>query len=166
MVDETTTPTTTTATTAAEGQSSVLQTARKWGGVYLSLYPLITTINTINPHQYIPESPFPPTLLATLIAAQHARPPQLVPLLFPPVLLFSTYLNLNDYVSDSAGITAAWSGLYLLMARRRKQPFASRWSTRGIVRGATMGTCVVNLVGGGLVYGFGRRKTPGEDVTK
>ncbi|KAI9793496.1 MAG: hypothetical protein M1816_007928 [Peltula sp. TS41687] len=125
-----------------ETQKSLLHNVRRWG-----------------------ESPFPPTLLATLITAQHARPPQFMPLLFPPVLLFSAYLNLNDYVVDSAGVTAAWSGLYLLMARRRKQAFASKWSVRGMVRGATMGTCVVNLLGGGLVYAFGKR-TPEEEAAE
>lgn len=85
------------------------------------------------------------------------RPPQFVPLLFPPVFLFSTYLNLNGFTVDSAGITAAWSGLYLLMARRRHQPFVQKWGVRGVVRGATMGMCFANLVGGGLAYGFGKR---------
>ncbi|KAI9875473.1 MAG: hypothetical protein M1830_008442, partial [Pleopsidium flavum] len=85
------------------------------------------------------ESPLPPTILATLITAQHMRPPQFLPLLFPPVLLLSTYLNLSSYEVDSAGISAAWSGLYLILARRRKQPFTKRWGTRGVIRGSTMG---------------------------
>lgn len=42
-------------------------------------------------------------------------------MMFPPVLLFSSYLNLSDYKTDSAGITAAWSGLYALLAMRRSQ---------------------------------------------
>jgi hypothetical protein len=62
----------------------------------------------------------PPTLLATLITAQHFRPFQGLPMMFPPVLLFSSYLNLSGYKKDSAGITAAWSGLYALLAMRRK----------------------------------------------
>jgi len=40
---------------------------------------------------------------------------------FPAVLLFSSYLNLSGFQKDAAGITAAWSGLYALMALRRKQ---------------------------------------------
>ncbi|KAI9829061.1 MAG: hypothetical protein M1832_000084 [Thelocarpon impressellum] len=125
------------ASTAPEeaARTSLLRTAKKWG-----------------------ENPLPPTLLATLIAAQHLRPPQPLPLLFPPVLLFSTYLNLSGFPVDGAGLSAAWSGLYLLLARRRRQPFTTRWGVRGIVRGATMGMCAVNLVAGGLVYGLGRRK--------
>ncbi|MCJ1379399.1 hypothetical protein MMC17_002500 [Xylographa soralifera] len=103
------------------------------------------------------ESPVPPALLATLIAAQHARPPQFLPLLFPPALLFSTYLNINEYKIDAAGTSAAWSALYLLLARRRKQPLMQKWGTRGIVRGATMGLCVANLLGGGFVYAIGKR---------
>ncbi|KAI9777803.1 MAG: hypothetical protein M1835_005130 [Candelina submexicana] len=120
--------------TEEEVKTSTIQYAKKWG-----------------------ESPLPPTVLATLITAQHARPFQALPMLFPPVLLASTYLNLNDYVVDSAGINAAWSTLYLILARRRKQPFTEKWGIRGIVRGATMGMCVANLVGGGLTYAFGRR---------
>ncbi|KAI9828557.1 MAG: hypothetical protein M1819_006549 [Sarea resinae] len=104
------------------------------------------------------ESPLPATLLATLITAQHMRPPQFVPLIFPPVLLFSSYLNINSYKIDSAGVTAAWSMLYLVLARRRKQPFVKKWGTRGIIRGATMGLCVANLVGGSITYALGRRR--------
>ena len=103
------------------------------------------------------ESPVPPALLATLVAAQHARPPQFLPLLFPPALLFSTYLNINDYKIDAAGTSAAWSALYLFLARRRKHPLMQKWGTRGIIRGATMGLCVANLLGGGFVYAIGKR---------
>ncbi len=63
----------------------------------------------------------PPTLLATLITAQHARPFKALPMVFAPVLLFSSYLNLSGYKTDAAGTTAAWSGLYALLAMRRKQ---------------------------------------------
>ena len=80
-----------------------------------------------------------------------------MPLLFPPVLLFATYLNLSTFTIDAAGLNAAWSGLYLLLARRRRQPFTSRWGVRGVVRGATIGLCVANLAGSGLVYALGRR---------
>jgi hypothetical protein len=67
------------------------------------------------------ENSVPPTLLATLITAQHARPFQPLPMIFPPILLFSSYLNLSNYKTDAAGITAAWSGLYALLAMRRSQ---------------------------------------------
>jgi hypothetical protein len=40
---------------------------------------------------------------------------------FVPVLLFSSYLNLSGYKTDAAGTTAAWSGLYALLAMRRRQ---------------------------------------------
>ena len=72
-------------------------------------------------YSQITENSVPPTLLATLITAQHARPFQPLPMLFPPILLFSSYLNLSDYKTDAAGITAAWSGLYALLAIRRSQ---------------------------------------------
>lgn len=78
-------------------------------------------------------------------------------MLFPPVLLFTTYFNLRGYKIDAAGLSAAWSGLYLVMARRRKQKLSSMWSPRGIVRGMTMGLCAVNIVGGGVAYALGRR---------
>src|SRR5690242_13690203 len=68
--------------------------------------------------------------LASLITAQHFRPFQPLPMLFPPVLLFSSYLNLSNYKTDAAGITAAWSGLYALLAIRRSQvsKFSSSFS--------------------------------------
>jgi len=87
-------------------------------------------------------------------------------MLFPPVLLFSTYLNLSNFAVDSAGLTAAWSGLYLLLARRRKvagATFNARMGTkfgpRGLTRGAAMALAGMNVVGGGITYAFGRRDT-------
>ncbi|TVY20184.1 hypothetical protein LARI1_G001669 [Lachnellula arida] len=109
------------------------------------------------------KSSLPPTLLATLITALHARPFRPLPMLFPPVLLFSTYLNLNSFVVDSAGITAAWSGLYLIMANRRTvkgsfgQRIGGRFGARGVVRGGAMALAAGNLVACGLTYGLGRR---------
>lgn len=110
------------------------------------------------------ENPVPPALLATLVFAQHARPLQPVPMLFPPLLLFSTYLNLQGYKIDSAGTTAALSGTYLVLAGRRRLGFVNKFGARGIIRGATMGLCLANLIGGGLAYGFGSRSK--EDDTK
>lgn len=104
------------------------------------------------------ENAFPPTLLASLITAQHMRPFQPLPMLFPPLLLFSSYANLQGFKTDTAGISAAWSGLYLLLAGRRKQPFMKKWGARGIVRGVTMGLCLVNMVSGGLAYTLGKRE--------
>lgn len=115
-------------------QKTTMETAKMWG-----------------------ESPLPPSILATLAFAQHARPFQAIPMIFPPLLLFSTYLNLQGYKVDSAGSTAAISGLYLVLAGRRRNPFISKFSTRGIIRGATMGLCLANVVGGGLAYLFGSR---------
>jgi hypothetical protein len=86
-------------------------------------------------------------------------------MLFPPVLLFSSYLNLSSFEIDSAGLTAAWSGLYLLMARRRKATGAnfgarlgSRFGARGLTRGSAMVVSGLNVVGCGITYAFGRRK--------
>lgn len=81
-------------------------------------------------------------------------------MLFPPVLLASSFLNLYDYKTDAAGINAAWSGLYLILARRRRpEHMMQKFGTRGIVRGAAIGVCAVNAVAGGWVYATGR----GED---
>ncbi|EAU34545.1 conserved hypothetical protein [Aspergillus terreus NIH2624] len=81
-----------------------------------------------------------------------------MPMLFPPVLLFTSYANLQGFKKDSAGISAAWSGLYLLLAGRRRQQFMKKWGARGIVRGMTMGLCLANMVGGGLAYTLGKRE--------
>jgi hypothetical protein len=78
-------------------------------------------------------------------------------MLFPPLLLFSTYLNLQGYKIDSAGTTAALSGTYLVLAGRRRMGFMNKFGARGLIRGATMGLCLANVVGGGLAYGFGSR---------
>jgi len=82
-----------------------------------------------------------------------------MPMLFPPILLFSSYLNINGFKTDSAGLTSAWSAAYLVLAGRRKQTFGSKFGARGLVRGATVGLCLANVVGGGLAYAFGNRKT-------
>ncbi|KJZ72699.1 hypothetical protein HIM_07891 [Hirsutella minnesotensis 3608] len=98
-------------------------------------------------------SSMPPALLATLVTALHARPVQLLPLtLFVPPLLFSSYLNLAGYPTGSAGVAAAWSGLYALLALRRRQPFRGKFSARGLVRGGAIGLGVANCAAGSLVY--------------
>lgn len=86
-------------------------------------------------------------------------------MLFPPILLFSTYLNIYEYKVDAAGINAAWSGLYMLLARRRKQSLGSKFGTRGLIRGTTVGLCAANLVAGGLVYAVGKKEGEGEGET-
>jgi len=106
-----------------------------------------------------PENSIPPSLLATLIFPQHARPFQTLPMLFPPVLLFTSYLNLQGYKTDAAGLSAAWSGLYLILAARRKPArLINKFGTRGILRGATMALAGVNMVSGGMAYAFGKRE--------
>ncbi|KAL8652345.1 MAG: hypothetical protein Q9226_004306 [Calogaya cf. arnoldii] len=109
------------------------------------------------------ESPVPPTIAATLITSLHARPLQLLPVSFAPILLASTFLNLYSYTTDSAGLTAAWSGLYVLLAQRRKQQrMMQKFGMRGIVRGATIGVCGINLLACGWVYTTGKRADEGE----
>lgn len=116
-------------------------------------------LNTHPPLTLQPENSVPPALTACLIFAQHAKPLQLLPVLFSPVFLFSSYLNVNGMKTDSAGLTSAWSAAYVVLARRRKQEFRQKFGARGLVRGATLGLCAVNVVGGGLAYAFGDRRT-------
>lgn len=107
------------------------------------------------------ESSLPPMGLATLITALHLRPLARLPMfLFTPMLVLSSYLNVAGYKIDSAGLTAAWSGLYVLLAARRR-PVSLRnkyFSARGAVRGVAMSFGGVNAVAGGYVYAMGDRK--------
>ena len=106
-----------------------------------------------------PESPIPPVVLATLITSQRLRPFQLLPMTFPPVFLFASYLNTQGYKKDAAGLSAAWSALYLVLARRSAGVTSalkpSNWNGRGLTRVATVTLCLGQAVGGGLAYGFG-----------
>lgn len=38
-----------------------------------------------------------------------------------------------------------------------------KWGARGIVRGMTMGFCLVNMIGGGLAYTMGKREKDDEE---
>lgn len=104
------------------------------------------------------DNSLPPAIIATLVFAQHARPFQFLPMTFVPVLLGSSYANLNGYKTDAAGTSAAWSGLYMLLASRRRHKFMKRFGARGMIRGATMGLCAVQLLAGGISFTFGDRK--------
>ncbi|KAK7753839.1 hypothetical protein SLS62_004205 [Diatrype stigma] len=101
-----------------------------------------------------------PTGLATLVTALHLRPLQVFPALFVPVLLFSSYANLQGFKKDSAGITAAASGTYALLALRRRQggPLYRKFSVRGVVRGAAVGLGFANAVAAGWVYATADRE--------
>jgi hypothetical protein len=102
--------------------------------------------------------------LTTLIIALHARPFQALPMLFPPLLIFSSYLTLAGFKIDGAGMTAAWSGIYtLLAARRRPASLRSRFSLRGVVRGSAMGLGAANTVAGFYTYATGDRKREEEE---
>ncbi|KAF5637497.1 hypothetical protein F25303_7895 [Fusarium sp. NRRL 25303] len=118
----------------------------------------VTAVKTKSVFDYLNDwgtASLPPSLLATLITALHARPPSLPLFIFTPPLLFSSYLNLSGYPTGSAGLTAAWSGLYVLLALRRRQPFRGRFSVRGVVRGTAIGLGAANCVAGGWVYANG-----------
>lgn len=80
------------------------------------------------------------------------------------MLLLSSYLNLGGFKIDSAGLTAAWSGLYVLLAARRRQSvFKQRFSARGAVRLTAMGLASVNTVAGAQVYATGNREAEKEE---
>ncbi|KAH9985722.1 hypothetical protein F4779DRAFT_612058 [Xylariaceae sp. FL0662B] len=105
-----------------------------------------------------------PTGLATLITALHARPLQARGLVFAPLLLFASYANLQGLRIDGAGITAASSGTYALLAlRRRPSSLRARFSARGAVRGAAVGIAFVNAVAAGWVYATGDRAAEREE---
>jgi hypothetical protein len=103
--------------------------------------------------------------LTSLIIALHARPFQALPMLFTPLLIFSSYLTLAGFRIDGAGMTAAWSGMYaLLAARRRPASLRSRFfSVRGAVRGSAMGLGAANSVAGLYTYATGDRKREEEE---
>ena len=109
--------------------------------------------------------------MATLIAALHTRPVQPLPLFFAPALMFSSYVNVAGYAIDSAGMTAAWSGMYVLLALRGRRLAArgkSLWTlasqrtsrrrmetrARRGVSIATIGLGTINCVAGGVTYGI------------
>lgn len=103
--------------------------------------------------------------LATLITSLHFRPFHKLPMLvFTPMLLLSSYLSVAGFKIDAAGLSAAWSGLYVLLAARRRPGGAAlaslrqRFTARGAVRGAAMGLGTVNAVGGGYAYTVGDRE--------
>lgn len=106
--------------------------------------------------------------LTSLITALHVRPFQPLPMLFAPLLVFSSYLTLAGFKIDGAGMTAAWSGMYVLLAARRGRrgrgrataTLRSRFlSLRGAVRGAAMGLGAVNAAAGLYTYATGDRKS-------
>ncbi|KAK3386904.1 hypothetical protein B0H63DRAFT_558505 [Podospora didyma] len=104
-------------------------------------------------------SSMPPMGLATLITALHWRPFQGLPFLFAPLLMFSSYLSVAGFKIDGAGMTAAWSGIYVLLAaRRRPASLRSKFTVRGAVRGTAMGLGAANTLAGAYVYATGDRK--------
>ncbi|CCF43842.1 hypothetical protein CH063_13430 [Colletotrichum higginsianum] len=103
-------------------------------------------------------NPLPPAIHAIFIAALHARPLKVLPCSFAPALLFSSYVNLAGFPTDSAGFTCALSGLYALLALRRRQPLRSKFTARGLVRGTAIGMGFANSAAGAWVYANGDRK--------
>lgn len=102
--------------------------------------------------------------LATLITALHFRPFQTLPMLFTPLLVFSSYLSVAGFKIDSAGMTAAWSGMYVLLAsRRRPATLRKKFSIGGAVRLTAMGLGAVNCIAGGYTYAVGNRKAEEEE---
>jgi len=89
------------------------------------------------------------------VLALHGRPVQPFPLLFVPALFAGTWLHLDDRHRDGAALTASASGLYALLAYRRKQPggFVARFTTvRGVSRGMAIGLGMLNCAAGSWTY--------------
>jgi hypothetical protein len=88
-------------------------------------------------------------------------------MLFTPLLVFSSYLTLAGFKIDGAGMTAAWSGMYVLLAARRRpgtrMGMGRALSLRGFVRGSAMALGAANTVAGGYVYATGNRKLEEEE---
>lgn len=103
--------------------------------------------------------------LATLLTALHLKPLARLPMfLFTPMLLLSSYLSVAGYRIDAAGLGAAWSGLYVLLAaRRRPASLRSKFTARGAVRGVAMGLGGINTVAGAYVYATGDREAEAEE---
>ncbi|TDZ17412.1 hypothetical protein C8034_v007748 [Colletotrichum sidae] len=108
-------------------------------------------------HDYGTNS-LPPAIHAILIAALHGRPLKILPFSFAPALLFSSYINLAGFPTDSAGFTCAMSGLYALLALRRRQTIRNKFTARGAVRGVAVGMGFANSAAGAWVYATGDRK--------
>jgi hypothetical protein len=98
-------------------------------------------------------------LVATLIAPQHLRPAQPLGLVLSGAFIGTSFVSLHGYKTDAGGMLAASSGLYALMAMRRRFRIRDRFGPRGILRGVTLGMCTVNFVCGMLVYA-GKEKSP------
>ncbi|KAF6806638.1 hypothetical protein CSOJ01_08704 [Colletotrichum sojae] len=108
-------------------------------------------------------NPLPPAVHAILIAALHGRPLKILPFSFAPALLFSSYVNLAGFPTDSAGFTCAVSGLYALLALRRRQTIRNKFTARGAVRGVAIGLGFANSAAGAWVYANGDRKKDEEE---
>ncbi|ROT35223.1 hypothetical protein SODALDRAFT_329408 [Sodiomyces alkalinus F11] len=123
------------ATDGHEDQTSLTEKIRNWG-----------------------TSSLPPAIHGILITALHARPLQPLPLLMAPALLFGSYVSLAGFPTDAAGITCAWSGIYTLLALRRKQRLRNKFTVRGGVRAGAITLGLANSVAGGFAYTTGDRK--------
>jgi hypothetical protein len=99
---------------------------------------------------------------ATLIGFAHLPPRQFLPLIFPPIFYSSIYLNMTGYKHDSAALTGAYSGLYLLLARRSKYNWAEYGRFQRFCGRLAVPVCLMNVVGGGLVY-FTEKRTQERD---
>jgi hypothetical protein len=98
-------------------------------------------------------------IVATLITAQSLRPTRPLGLTMSAAFIGTSFVSLHGYKSDAGGLLAASSGLYAVMAMRRKFGLRDRFGPRGILRGVTVGLCAIDVVSGLLVY-VGRERGP------
>jgi hypothetical protein len=91
-------------------------------------------------------------LIATLIAPQHLSPVQPLGLALCAGFIGTSFISLHGYKTDAGGMLAASSGLYTVLAMRRRFRIRDRFGPRGILRGVTLGLCMVDFVCGVLVF--------------
>lgn len=75
-------------------------------------------------------------------------------------------MNLSGFPSAAAGFNAAWSALYLIMRRRGKLPRFELRTSQFWGQKAMGPMCVMNVVGGGLVYVMNNKRTREENENK
>ncbi|KUI73857.1 hypothetical protein VM1G_09501 [Cytospora mali] len=147
----------------SEPAKSVLSRLNGWGRMFPYALLILILLRVPRAHQLTlisAVSSMPSMGMATLITALHYRPFHKLPMLvFTPMLVIGSYLNVAGFKIDSAGLTAAWSGLYVLLAaRRRPVSLRQRFTARGATRLAAMGLGTINAVAGGYAYGTGDRE--------
>lgn len=92
----------------------------------------------------------------------HVRPFKLNPLIFPLILLDLSYMNVqggDKWKTFPATEIAFWSGLYPMFALDKPKPqFIKHSPAGGIVRWASFGLCLMNIVGGNVAWSVRQKR--------